>query len=307
MDDEIIDVITECSFDYLESLYEPWNKTETTYNRISPQWLIQLADDWNSEHNECKDVISVKRESRKLKKRLSEDACDESKYREILNKYKENDVFVLPNGEELVRVRKDSNSESEIDIMEGESMNNNNNSTDWRSIKSNVYGSRDIESLPAPTREKHLDNNIITADERCFHPNIFGKKDDKKYLKIRNTILELWKVNKPDYVSKTLAKQKLKKCGTAKEVGQVHTYLEHKGYINFGCDECKYNKHIKKESNVRRNRELKTNYNLKPIIAGRYNKSYKKIKELGGYTISHEKITAPQWEHNYSVSKQRRC
>lgn len=27
----------------------------------------------------------------------------------------------------------------------------------------------------------------------------------------------------------------MKKCGTAKEIGQVHSYLEHRGYINFGC------------------------------------------------------------------------
>ncbi|XP_050534301.1 uncharacterized protein LOC126901679 isoform X3 [Daktulosphaira vitifoliae] len=267
MDEEIIDVITECSFDYLESLYEPWNKTDSTYNQISPQWLIQLADDWNSEHNKCKVG------SRKLKKRLSEDACDESKYREILNKYKENDVFVLPNGEELVRVRKDSNSESEIDVMEGES---NNTNSEWQSIVSNGYSSRTIDNLHAPTQEKHLDNNIITADERYFHPNLIGKKDDKKYLNIRNTILELWKINKPDYVSKTIVKQKLKRCGTAKEIGQVYLYLENKGYINFGCDECKYNKKIKKESLIRRNRELKIHYNLKPFLPGRH-KTIKKV------------------------------
>jgi len=27
----------------------------------------------------------------------------------------------------------------------------------------------------------------------------------------------------------------MKKCGTAKEIGQVHSYLERRGYINFGC------------------------------------------------------------------------
>lgn len=57
----------------------------------------------------------------------------------------------------------------------------------------------------------------------------------KIIFQIRNTIIELWKTNKPCYVSKTLAKQKLKKYGTAKEIGQVHTYLEHRGYVNFGC------------------------------------------------------------------------
>lgn len=48
-------------------------------------------------------------------------------------------------------------------------------------------------------------------------------------------MLELWKENKPNYISKTLAKQKLKKCATTKEIGQIHTYLEYRGYINFGC------------------------------------------------------------------------
>ncbi|XP_025416299.1 uncharacterized protein LOC112687666 [Sipha flava] len=294
MDDEIIDVITECSFDYLESLYEPWNKiNSTSYNPISPQWLIQLADDWNSEHSVCKN------DSRRLKKRLSEDVCDESKYREILNKYKENDVFILPNGEEIVRVRNDSSSESEIDIMDGES---NNIIDEWQSVVSHGF-TRDIDNLPAPTQERNLDINIITADERYYHPNLFGKRDDKKYLKIRNIILELWKANKPSYVSKTIAKQKLKKSGTAKEIGQIHTYLENRGYINFGCDECKYLKNGKKE--LIKARILKTQYNLKHPLLQRKNKSFKKIKAMGGYTICHEKAT-PQREHNYSVPKQKK-
>jgi len=47
--------------------------------------------------------------------------------------------------------------------------------------------------------------------------------------------MELWNANKPSYVSKTISKQKLKKFSTTKEIGQVHAYLEHRGYINFGC------------------------------------------------------------------------
>lgn len=115
-----------------------------------------------------------------MKKCLSEEVCEESNYREILNKYKENDVFVLPNGEEIVRVRKDSSSDSEIDIMDGESINN---TGDWQSVISQGF-TRDIDNIPAPTQERHLDSNIITADERYYHPNLFGKKDDKKYLKV---------------------------------------------------------------------------------------------------------------------------
>jgi len=119
-----------------------------------------------------------------LIKRLSEDVCDESKYHEILNKYKENDVFVLPNGEEIVRVRNDSNSESEIDIMDGEL----NNVGDWQSVVSHNF-TRDIDNIPAPTQERYIEGNIITADERYYHPNLFGKRNDKKYLKVNTLII----------------------------------------------------------------------------------------------------------------------
>lgn len=58
-----------------------------------------------------------------------------------------------------------------------------NNNSHWRSLVSTGL-TRDVDDLPAPTQEKHLDSNIITADERYFHPNLFGKRDDKKYLKV---------------------------------------------------------------------------------------------------------------------------
>lgn len=110
---------------------------------------------------------------------MSEDVCDESNYREILNKYKENDLFVLPNGEEIVRVRKDSSSDSDIDIMEEES----NDTEDWQSVVSHDF-TRNIDNIPAPIQERRLDNNVITADERYYNTNLFGKRDDKKYLKV---------------------------------------------------------------------------------------------------------------------------
>lgn len=89
-------------------------------------------------------------------------------------------MFVLPNGEEIVRVRKDSSSDSEIDIMDGES---NINVGDWQSVITNGF-TRDIDNLPAPTQERHLDSNIITADERYYQSKLFAKRDDKKYLKV---------------------------------------------------------------------------------------------------------------------------
>lgn len=36
----------------------------------------------------------------------------------------------------------------------------------------------------------------------------------------------------------------MKKCGTAKQIGQVHTYLEQKGYINFGCSKLAIKNHL---------------------------------------------------------------
>lgn len=54
---------------------------------------------------------------------------------------------------------------------------------DWQSVVSNDF-TRDIDNIPPPTQERHIDCNIITADERYYHPNLFGKRDDKKYLKV---------------------------------------------------------------------------------------------------------------------------
>lgn len=72
--------------------------------------------------------------------------------------------------------------------MDGEC---NNNHSDWRSAVSNGL-TKDIDNLPAPTQERHLDSNIITADERYFHPNLFGKKDDKKYLRVSIVIVSFY-------------------------------------------------------------------------------------------------------------------
>lgn len=90
-------------------------------------------------------------------------------------------MFVLPNGEEIVRVRKDSSSDSEIDIMDG---GTNNNCGDWQSIISHNF-TKDIDNIPAPTQERFVINNIITADERYYHPNLFEKRDNKKYFKVK--------------------------------------------------------------------------------------------------------------------------
>lgn len=89
-------------------------------------------------------------------------------------------MFVLPNGEEIVRVRKNSSSDSEIDIMDG---GTNNCRGDWQSVVLHSI-TRDIDNIPAPTQERHLNNNIITADERYYHPN-FLKSDDKNYFKVK--------------------------------------------------------------------------------------------------------------------------
>lgn len=53
----------------------------------------------------------------------------------------------------------------------------------WQSDVSSGFN-RDIDNIPAPAQERHLDSNIITSDERFYNPNLFGKRDDKKYLKV---------------------------------------------------------------------------------------------------------------------------
>ncbi|CAG2062184.1 unnamed protein product, partial [Timema podura] len=98
-------------------------------------------------------------------------------------------------------------------------------------------------NLPVPTEERLIDPGTISEEERCIHSEFFeGRpaKTPKRYLKIRNHIIESWSQSKPIYITKTSVRLGLKNCGDVNCIGRVHSYLEQIGAINFGCEQVRY-------------------------------------------------------------------
>ncbi|KAG8291984.1 Myb-like, SWIRM and MPN domains 1 [Homalodisca vitripennis] len=100
-----------------------------------------------------------------------------------------------------------------------------------------------VYQLPPPTKETTIEPHLVTQEEELIHPEFFSKTHQgfSRYLKIRNYIIDCWKNGKPNYVTKTSVRAGLKSCGDVNLISRIHTYLERKGYINFGCEQCHYN------------------------------------------------------------------
>ena len=118
-----------------------------------------------------------------------------------------------------------------------------------------------IHEMPPPINERELDRDKISDEERTIHADFFeGRpaKNEIRYLKvrlwnstlllcllrprsydlffqIRNHIIDMWKQNRPSYVTKTSVRTGLRNCGDVNCIGRIHTYLEQIGAINFGC------------------------------------------------------------------------
>ncbi|RZF32008.1 hypothetical protein LSTR_LSTR007086 [Laodelphax striatellus] len=98
-----------------------------------------------------------------------------------------------------------------------------------------------IYSLPPPTEELQLNFDIVSEEEMKLHPEFFAKSENfNRYLRIRSHIVNTWLETKPNYVTKTSVRFGLKNCGDVNLISRVHAYLEQKGYINFGCEQCHY-------------------------------------------------------------------
>ncbi|GLH08230.1 Histone H2A deubiquitinase MYSM1 [Gryllus bimaculatus] len=100
-----------------------------------------------------------------------------------------------------------------------------------------------IFSMPPPREEVFLDTEVISDDERMIHMEFFegrSAKTPKRYLKIRNHILECWRQSRPAYITKTSVRTGLKHCGDVNCIGRIHAYLEQIGAINFGCEQARY-------------------------------------------------------------------
>lgn len=60
-------------------------------------------------------------------------------------------------------------------------------------------------------------------------------KNPERYLQIRSHMIKAWQELRPQYLTKTTARNGLKSCGDVNSIGKVHTVLEQIGAINFGC------------------------------------------------------------------------
>lgn len=60
-------------------------------------------------------------------------------------------------------------------------------------------------------------------------------KTPERYLTIRSHMIKTWQEIRPQYLTKTIARNGLKNCGDVNSIGKVHSVLEQIGAINFGC------------------------------------------------------------------------
>ncbi|XP_052802933.1 uncharacterized protein LOC128233082 isoform X2 [Mya arenaria] len=100
-----------------------------------------------------------------------------------------------------------------------------------------------VVTITPPTKERTLKLNLVTEEENRIHEDFFGSrpkstKTAERYLKIRNHIILLWQQNKPEMVTKAMARKGLLDCGDVNCISRIHTYLEKSGVINFNAEEA---------------------------------------------------------------------
>ncbi|KAL7040248.1 hypothetical protein ACKWTF_000318 [Chironomus riparius] len=101
----------------------------------------------------------------------------------------------------------------------------------------------EIDQTEMPCSEVILDPQSVNSIEKFMMSEFFNgspTRTPERYLKIRNHIINMWNQCKPNYVSKTTARNGLRKCGDVSAIGRVHLLLENTGVINFDCPEVQY-------------------------------------------------------------------
>ena len=88
-----------------------------------------------------------------------------------------------------------------------------------------------------PSASQEVDTDVITEDERVCNTEFFSNstiKTPERYMRIRNTMLALWRKQRPQYLTKTAARKQIRDAGDVNVIGRVHEFLEAWGAINFG-------------------------------------------------------------------------
>ncbi|XP_072173020.1 uncharacterized protein [Diadema setosum] len=111
---------------------------------------------------------------------------------------------------------------------------------DWTGEEDEREEEEDSPTNTLPEREISLDEGVITEGEKKAMPEFFdytsSAKTPERYLTIRNHIIKCWQRSKPEYLTKTYARNGLRKSGDVNVIGQIHGYLETVGAINFGTN-----------------------------------------------------------------------
>ncbi|KAI7903482.1 uncharacterized protein BX663DRAFT_485634 [Cokeromyces recurvatus] len=101
-----------------------------------------------------------------------------------------------------------------------------------------IINKEDINTKQEP--EYEFDETKITNDERASNVEWFEGKPSKtpeRYMRIRNHIINNWKISRPKYLSKTAGRRNLENCGDVNAVGRIHSYLQCRNIINVDCVE----------------------------------------------------------------------
>lgn len=150
-----------------------------------------------------------------------------------------------------------------------------------------------LTSCETPTSEYYLEDNIITEAEKFIHSEFFKGRPTKtpsRYLKIRNSILDFWLENKPQYCTKTAVRRVLKNCGDVNCIGRIHQYLEQIGAINFGCEQTTYIRplfNITSVASQPKEKNVATILHKNEVSRPRMKKKFYNDGE-GGYTLMHD-------------------
>lgn len=97
----------------------------------------------------------------------------------------------------------------------------------------------ELQSHDIPTEELRINPNQVSELEKFIHSDFFENRTTKtpeQYLRIRNHILSMWQISKPNYISKTAVRVGLKHGGDVNCISRIHRLLEQIGAINFGLD-----------------------------------------------------------------------
>lgn len=164
-----------------------------------------------------------------------------------------------------------------------------------------------LESLEVPHAEILLEAANISNLERFLHSEFFIQRPTKtpeRYLKIRNHIIAMWNQFKPNYLSKTTARNGLKKCGDVNCISRIFSTLEQIGAINFNCQEVRWIRPLKVlytffQQNI-------SNKNLSSRIGPMFDKKQRirnssNIVQDANFTISHDGNTLMSSESSDSM------